>query len=147
MSFQCFDCSRKFMESRGLSVHLRYCSEAHRKRKEESEGPSSASKRARYSNSESETSPNPDLGFNEGIAMTDVVPEIEVLPESPPASVSFSGRRRKVPRALKDYILHPSFSGRIAFTLAPCASQAYTAHRTRSFEPVTPTGSRARANG
>ena len=94
------------MELRGLSVHLRYCSEAHRKRKEESEGPSSASKRARYSNSESETSPNPDLGFNKGIAMTDVVPEIEVLPESPPASVSFSGRRWKVPRALKDYIPH-----------------------------------------
>ena len=39
--------------------------------------------------------------------MTDVMPE--VLPESPPAlfsGVSFSGQRRKVPRALKDYIPH-----------------------------------------
>jgi hypothetical protein len=79
------------MESRGLSIHLRYCSEAHRKQKEESEGPLSASKRARYSNSESESSLNPDLGFNKGITMTDAVPEIEVLPESPLASVSFSG--------------------------------------------------------
>ena len=108
MSFQCLDCSRSFTELRGLSTHLRYCSEARRKRKEESEGLSSASKRARYGNFE--TSPDPDLGFNEGAAVTDVAPEIvEALPESPLASftgVSFSGRRRKVPRALKDYIPH-----------------------------------------
>ena len=42
--------------------------------------------------------------------MTDVAPEmVEVLPESPLASftgVSFSGQRRKVPHALKDYIPH-----------------------------------------
>jgi hypothetical protein len=64
----------------------------------------SASKRARYSNSES--SPDPDLGFNEGTAVIDAVPEIEVLPKSPPVSHSFSGQRRKVPCALKDYIPH-----------------------------------------
>ena len=107
MSFQCFACSRPFTESRGLSTHLRYCT-AHRKRKEESEGLSNASKRVRYSNSKS--SPDPDLGFIEGTAVTDVESEIEVLPADSPVAtftgVSFSGRRRKVPRALKDYIPH-----------------------------------------
>ena len=105
MSFQCLDCSRQFTESRGLSTHLRFCSEAHRKRKDMFEGLLSASKRARYSNSE--PSPDPDLGFNEGTTVTDhAAPEIEVLPESPPVSHSFSGWRRKIPRALKDYIPH-----------------------------------------
>jgi len=86
---------------------MRYCSETDHKRKEASEGVLNASKRARYSDSES--SPDPDLGFNEDTAVTDVMPEIEVLPESPPAlfsGVSFSGQRQKVPRALKDYIPH-----------------------------------------
>jgi hypothetical protein len=104
MSFQCLDCSRQFTETRGLSTHLRFCREAHRKRKEAFEELLSASKRARYSNPES--SPDPDLGFDEGTAVTDAAPEMEVLPESPPASRSFSGRRRKVPRALKDYVPH-----------------------------------------
>jgi hypothetical protein len=38
--------------------------------------------------------------------MIDVVPEREALPKSPPASVSFSRWRRKVPCMLKDYIPH-----------------------------------------
>ena len=38
--------------------------------------------------------------------MTDIAPEIEASPQSTPASFSFSGRRRKVPRALKDYVPH-----------------------------------------
>ena len=66
-----------------------------------------ASKRARYGNSES--SPEPDLGLNKGTAVTDAMPEIEVLAEPPPAiftGVSFSGWRRKVPHALKDFIPH-----------------------------------------
>jgi len=69
------------------------------------EGVSRASKRARYDSSEPSLGPEP--GFNKGTAVTDVVPE--VLPESPPAlfsGVSFSGQRRKVPCALKDYIPH-----------------------------------------
>jgi len=56
-------------------------------------------------------SQEPDLGVNKEISAVpdcDIVPEIEALPapESPPASFSFSGRRRKVPCALKDYIPH-----------------------------------------
>ena len=107
MSYQCLGCYLPFTELRGLSIHLRFCHETDRKRKEAFEEVSRASKRARYGNSES--SPEPDLGLNEGTAVTDVVPEIEVLAESPPAiftGVSFSGRRRKVPRALKDFIPH-----------------------------------------
>jgi hypothetical protein len=104
MSFQCLDCSQQFTESRGLSTHLRFYSEAHRKWKEAFEGLLSASKRARYSNSES--SPDPDLGFNKGTTVIDAAPEIEVLPESPPVSRSFSEQRWKVPHALKDYIPH-----------------------------------------
>jgi hypothetical protein len=66
---------------------------AHHKQKEESEGLSNASKRVRYSNSKS--SLDPDLGFIEGTAVTDVKSEIEVLPAESPVvtftGVSFSG--------------------------------------------------------
>ena len=67
-----------------------------------------APRRARHSDS---ASPEPDLGVNDDFSAVpdrEIVPEIEALPvpESPPASFSFSGRRRKAPRALKDYIPH-----------------------------------------
>jgi len=102
MSFQCHDCPRAFVESRGLSTHLRYCPEARHKRKEEAQGASSAPKRARQTNY------SPDLvpDFTEGTISVENTAETEVLPESPPASFSLSGRRRKVPRALKDYLPH-----------------------------------------
>lgn len=103
---RCYDCRKKFRESRGLSTHLRFCPVARRKRKEEDEGLLRARKKARHSGASSD----PDLGgINEdNSAVTDIAPVIEVppAPESPPASFSFSGRRRKVPRALKDYIPH-----------------------------------------
>jgi len=64
-----------------------------------------ARKRARHSN----PSPEPDLGVNKDIStVPDIVLELEAspVPEFPLASFSFSGRRRKVPCALKDYIPH-----------------------------------------
>ena len=67
-------------------------------------GLSRASKRARYSNSES--SPDLDLGFNEGTTVTDLAPEIDVLPAASFTGVSFSGWRQRIPCMLKDYIPH-----------------------------------------
>jgi len=63
---------------------------------------------AGHSNSVSQ---EPDLGVNKEISAVpdrDIVPKIEALPapESPLALFSFSGWRRKVPHALKDYIPH-----------------------------------------
>jgi len=95
-----------------------------------------ALKRASYSNSES--SPDPDLGFNKDTAVTDVAPEIEVLPESPPAlfsGVSFSGWRRKVPRALKDYIPH-SLVG-LPSHLHPAPPKPMPSHKPEVPSPVS----------
>ena len=104
MSYQCLDCSQSFLELRNLSNHLWYCTEALCKRKEESEGLSRALKRERYSNSES--SPDLDLGLNKGTAVTDLAPEIDVLPAASFTGVSFSGWRQRIPCMLKDYIPH-----------------------------------------
>jgi len=110
MSFQCRDCTRPFGEQRGLSTHRRYCKARRKREEEEAEGPSRALKKTRHSN----PSPDPYLGVNDGISTAidcDIAPELdsEVPPaplSPPPASFSFSGRKRKAPRALRDYIPH-----------------------------------------
>ena len=109
MSFQCRDCTRSFREQRGLSVHRRYCKACCKREEEEADGLSRAPKRVRHSN----LSSDPYLGINKDNStvldcdiMLEVDSEVPPAPESPPASFSFSGRRRKAPRALKDYIPH-----------------------------------------
>jgi len=106
-SFRCYNCSQEYEELRGLRNHERYC-RSRIEGEEESDGDSSALKRARRSNSESSPDPDPRDIDEIDTTMTDITPEIEASPESPPnpASFSFSGRRRRVPRALKDYIPH-----------------------------------------
>lgn len=121
--FRCTDCPAEFIEQRNASCHIRFCHEVLRRQESEAnlaKGPSRASKRpkgpsctrtskrARYDNPPSEP-PEPDLGANEDTpTVTDIAPDTEAMPapESPPASISFSGRRRRVPRALRDYIPH-----------------------------------------
>lgn len=78
---------------------------ARRKQEEEAQGVSRSPKRARHSSS---SPPDPAPHFNDDTpAIADTV-DMETLPEpeSPPASFSFSGRRRKVPRVLKNYLPH-----------------------------------------
>lgn len=94
---------------RGIKTHYRFC-RAHNEEEEEaqSDGNPSALKRARRSNSKSSTDPDPQ-DTDQITTVTDMAPEIEASPESPPTALfSFSraGRRRKVPLALKDYIPH-----------------------------------------
>ena len=117
---KCEYCPRRFAEERGVSNHLRYCHEATRQRKDEDEGLSRAMKRARRSS----PSPEPDLNVNEDwntSPLTDTALEVEAppAPESPPASFSLSGRRRRVPRVLKDYIPH-SLVGLLHLRPTPC---------------------------
>ena len=109
--WKCHACPRAFKESRGLSQHVARCLAAHREQEEEVKRVSARPpKRARHdAHDNSLLALNPGQGSNDtgttpvtDTADTNTLPE----PESPPASISFSGRRRKVPRALKDYIPH-----------------------------------------
>ena len=106
MGFHCHTCGRNFDELKGLSTHKRFCKVSHKREKADSKGPGleSALKRTRHTHS----SQDPELDANKGTSMvvTDIAPDMEVTPESPPVSVSFSGQRRKAPRALKDYLPH-----------------------------------------
>ena len=111
MSYQCHACPRVYKETRGLSQHLLRCLAA-RREQEEAERLAKVLhplKRARHN--DSQLTPDPGQGSSDtgttGAAVPDAA-DITMLPEpeSPPPSISFSGRRRKVPRALKDYIPH-----------------------------------------
>ena len=88
-----------------------WCDEVKRKQNEEAEGPLRTRKRARRSS----PSPGSDLGGiseETPVVNADIIPERDtpLAPESrqpsPPASLSFSGRRRRVPRILKDFVPH-----------------------------------------
>lgn len=109
MSYQCYACPRAFQESRSLSKHLLHCSAASaaRLKRNEVERTFRPLKRARHN--DLPLTPNPGRGSNDtGTTSVADTMNTGVLPEpgSPPASISFSGRRRKVPRALKDYVPH-----------------------------------------
>jgi hypothetical protein len=110
MTVHCYACGQEYSDSRGLAVHSRYCREkenwkARLKRVLEDKElvVSASAKRTRIS---------PPLDSQDvhgsGVGGT-ALPE-DTAPEpprdSPPPSVSFSGRRRKVPRALQDYLPH-----------------------------------------
>jgi hypothetical protein len=110
MTVRCYACGKEYPGLRGLANHRRYCTEnenwlARLKRAfEDKELEVSASaKRARIS-------PPLDSQDMHGSSVGRAAPLEDTAPEplrhSPPPSVSFSGRRRKVPRALKDYLPH-----------------------------------------
>lgn len=104
MSHSCPTCHQEYKEKRGLRNHKRYC-QADNEGEEDADGNSSAMKRARRSHSPDPDPQDIDQIFT--LTDTDIAPEREVSPETPPPALfSFSGRRRKVPPALKDYIPH-----------------------------------------
>ena len=119
MPFLCSGCKRSFKEQRGRTNHKRHCKALREQGDglQEAEGLSGSGSRARKRARHSNPSPNPCLGARVNkdastVIDRDIAPEIDSYsevppaPESPPASISFSGRRRKVPQALKDYIPH-----------------------------------------
>jgi hypothetical protein len=102
MAFICSSCGRKFSESRGLGIHRsRYCKDPYNV-------VSWVNRRNDDHDNEGEDDmlvdeDALDLGDN---AELELLPEPDLAPQAPPMSVSFSGRKRKVPRALKDYVPH-----------------------------------------
>jgi hypothetical protein len=102
MSAQCHACSQHFSSSRGLNNHLRYCKELsgweqQLKRHLEDHETSKAAKMIR-------TADSADLEHADHHSVSDGGSASKSSPL--PASFSFSGRKRRVPRALKDYVLH-----------------------------------------
>jgi hypothetical protein len=110
MTVRCYACGKEYPSLRGLANHHRYCTENENwlaRLKcvfEDKELEVSASaKRARISPPlDSQDIHGSSVG---GAALPeDTAPE--QLQDSPPPSLSFSGQRQKVPRALKDYLPH-----------------------------------------
>jgi hypothetical protein len=134
----CHACGREFLNSRGLTHHFRHCREIinwesqlqHRLDHLEDEDLSQAAKRARIGspvNLEHEQPSILDDGTESGPSLSGVYSgHLDVPPSAsgPPASFSLSGRRRKVPRALKDYLPH-SLAG-LGAHLRPAAPASLT---------------------
>jgi len=100
----CPACCRSFLDSRALNTHMRFCKKlsdlgSTPKRDRRNNELSRAQKRIRYDNQSTVADHSEPADNTPG--------PLEVPPVSPPhGSFSFSGRRRKVPRALNDYIPH-----------------------------------------
>jgi hypothetical protein len=117
MGYLCPGCKWTFSELKGLSIHKRYCKDlpglvSWIKHDNDNNKGSSNPKRARdhgYS-----VDPEDDMLVDEHASDLDDNMELELLleslsvPQAPPSpvSVSFSGRKQKVPHALKDYVPH-----------------------------------------
>ena len=105
----CHACGREFSGSRGLNTHLRFCKEtlswnSQLKRCIDDKERSDATKRARTGASVDLEEPGPCP--SDSVSDSENGPELAPSPDLFPVSFSFSGCKRKVPRALKDYLPH-----------------------------------------
>jgi hypothetical protein len=116
MAILCPACGRRFSESRGLGTHKRYCKDLQglvtwAKQHHDDEAASRSPKRVRNHSYGLERSVDPedDMLVDEHASGLgdDAALDLELPPEpQAPVSVSFSGRKRKVPQTLKDYLPH-----------------------------------------